>query len=139
MIIAKRSTRSGLDYARVPLVGATADDVFREMTAAGLPITDGLPAAQDWQDVVGENACRSSRSFVRSDADRGWGLICVGLSKAAFQRLSGRFDGASALLQPLYVHDQNGDVVIFGFGWPSNASELVAKAIDADGSYLADD
>jgi hypothetical protein len=74
---------------------------------------------------------------VRTDSDRGWGLFCVQPSKAAFRRLSSAFDGMPSLVGPLYVDDERAEVIVFGLGRPSDASEIVAEAIDAHGSYLA--
>jgi hypothetical protein len=42
-----------------------------------------------------------------------------------------------SLVGPLYVDDERAEVIVFGLGWPSDASEIVAEAIDAHGSYLA--
>jgi hypothetical protein len=63
--------------ADVPLVGRNADDVFRDMQEAGLPITDGRPQSEEFADVIDQNACKSSRGVVRTDAEVGWALICV--------------------------------------------------------------
>ena len=121
----------------VPLIGRTADSVFIKIKDAGLPIVDGVPADGKFRSMTRDNACKSSRSFVRSDADTGWGLICVAPPRNVYRRISRAFDGLPLLMGPLYVDDGDGDLVIFGFGWPSNASKEIAKAVGADGSYLS--
>lgn len=124
--------------AAVPVFGKSADAVFRDITSAGLPVTEGEPASADFRSLVKHNACKSSRSFVRSDDDQGWALICVKPTAEAFARLSDAFEGMPALLGPMYVDDNDGEVVVFGLGWPANSSKLVAEAIHADGSYIVD-
>lgn len=87
--------------------------------------------------MVRENGCAQSRSFVRSDADQGWGFICVGLDREAFKHVSSGFESVPAMLGALYVDAYDGDVVIMGFGWPDDASELVHKAVGDDrGTFL---
>ena len=123
----------------VPVPGAkpSAASVYRDLEAAGLPITDGRPADPKFAEMVRENGCAQSRSFVRSDADQGWGFICVGLDREAFERVSSGFESVPALLGGLYADAYSGDVVVVGFGWPDDASELVHKAIgDDQGTFL---
>lgn len=125
--------------ASVPLVGKNADSVYEQLLAAGVPVADGVPADADFRRMVDENACESSRPFVRSDAEQGWGLICVKPPADAFRRTSDTYNEMPMLLGPLYVEDGGGEVVVFGFGWPGNASEMIADAINADGEYLVQD
>jgi hypothetical protein len=122
----------------VPVIGRTADSIFNKIENAGLPITDGVPADAKFRSMTRNNACKSSRSFVRSDAESGWGLICVAPPHSVYRRISRAFDGVPMLMGPLYVDDGDGDLVIFGFGWPPNASKQIAKAAGAEGSYLVD-
>jgi hypothetical protein len=129
--------RSGVP-ATVPVVGKDADSVYRQLTSAGLPVTDGVPADSEFRRLVDENACRSSRAFVRSDADQGWGLICVKPPRDVYRRISDAFTDVPMLIGPLYVEDGGGETVVFGFGWPANSSEMVAEAIGADGEYLVE-
>jgi hypothetical protein len=122
----------------VPLLGRDANDVYQDIKDAGLPVADGTPKSSEYRDIVNNNSCKSSRSFVRTDTDVGWAIICVKPPAAAYKRMSATFDeGVPALAGPLYVDDGDGDVVIFGLGWPDNASKQLYDAIDASGgSYL---
>jgi hypothetical protein len=122
--------------ASVPVLGENADSVFHQIQADGVPITDGEPSDAKFRDMTRHNACQSSRSFVRSDADQGWGVICVRPPRDVFRRISDAYNDVPMLVGPLYVDDDNGHLVIFGFGWPSNASKMIADAIHANGSYL---
>jgi hypothetical protein len=122
--------------AAVPVVGKNADTVFKQLQQDGLPVTHGEPASTEFRDMVHNNACRSSKAFVRSDADQGWGFICVGSPEGTRQRISDAFTDLPVLMGPLYVDDDGGDTIIVGLGWPGNASKMVAEAINADGTYL---
>lgn len=122
----------------MPVIGKNADTVFGQIKDAGLPITDGVPADSEFRDMVKNNVCESSRTFVRSDADMGWGLICVNPPDSAYRRMSNALDGVPMFMGPLYVDDNHGDVIVFGLGWPTNASKQVANAIDANGTYLVE-
>src|SRR5436853_6632195 len=46
----------------VPLVGRNADDVYRDIKDAGLPVAYGTPKSNQFRDVVDNNSCKSSRS-----------------------------------------------------------------------------
>lgn len=122
----------------LPVVGRSADTVFDQLTRAGLPVSHGEPSSGDFRRMVRRNGCNSSRAFVRSDTEgTGWGFICVKPPADAYERISSAFDDMPMLLGPLYVDDGGGDVIVFGFGWPADASETVYNAIDgADGTYL---
>jgi hypothetical protein len=121
--------------ADVPLVGRTADDVYRDIKDAGYRVTDGHPTGQ-FRNVAENNSCKSSRTFVRTDADVGWAVICVKPPRSAYRRLSAAFENVPSLIGPLYLDDSNGELVIFGFGWPEKASKQIYDAVGADGSYL---
>lgn len=121
--------------SNVPVVGRSANDIYTKLQQAGLPVTDGRPSSNEFSRLVENNRCRSSRSFVRTGSDKGWAIICVGLDNATFRKLSSAFDRIPLLLGPLYADAQRGDVVVFGFGWPPNASKLVHDVIGA-GAYL---
>jgi hypothetical protein len=122
----------------VPVIGRNADSIFTKIENAGLPITDGVPADAKFRSMTRNNACKSSRSFVRSDTDTGWGLICVAPPPSVYRRISRAFEAVPMLMGPMYVDDGGGDLVIFGFGWPSNASKQIAEAVGAEGSYLVE-
>jgi hypothetical protein len=40
------------------------------------------------------------------------------------------------LVGPLYLDSGNGDLVIFGFGWPRDASKKFATTLGVAGTYL---
>lgn len=122
--------------AAVPVVGKDASTVFKQLQQDGLPVTHGEPASADFRDMVHNNACKSSKAFVRSDADQGWGFICVGAPEGARQRMSDAFTDIPVFMGPLYVDDDGGDTIIVGLGWPGNAPKMVAEAINANGNYL---
>lgn len=124
--------------AGTPLLGPTANSVYEKLRAAGLPITDGEPADPSFRRMVRRNSCASSRSFVRTDtADVGWGFICVDPPRDAYQRMSRAMDGVPLLIGPLFVDDGGGEVIIFGIGWPVEASRKMYRAIGASGgTYL---
>jgi len=126
--------------ASVAVVGRDAGTVFDQSTRAGLPITDGVPGSPDFRDMVRNNGCKSSRSFVRTDtAETGWGFICVRPPDGAYRRVSGAFEEIPMLVGPLYVDDGDGEVIVFGFGWPADASKLVYDAMGASGgTYLVE-
>ena len=121
--------------AGVPGVGRDANDVYRDIKAAGFPVTDGHPTGQ-FRDIATNNACDSSRTFVRTDSNVGWAMICVRPPRSTFNRISHAFDDVPMIAGPLYLDDDDGKVVIFGFGWPAKTSKQFADAIGADGSYL---
>jgi hypothetical protein len=113
--------------------------VYSDLRDAGLPITDGKPADPDYQRLTEHNACRSSRSFVRTDSDTGWAVICVDPPRENYRRISDAFDDVPLLIGPLYVDDGAGETVIFGFGWPADASKQMYDAIGASGgNYLVE-
>lgn len=122
----------------VPVLGRDADDVYSDIKDAGLPVTDGRPSSPQFRELVSHNSCSSSRTFVRTDANVGWAIICVKPPRPAYRRLSSAFDhGVPLLAGPLYVDDGGGDVVIVGLGWPPDASKRLYEAIGASGgSYL---
>lgn len=126
---------------RLPLVGGggpSADSVFDDLQSAGLPITDGIPADRQYAAMARHNKCDDSRPFVRSDSDRGWGIICIGLPPDAARGISSSYDGLPLLVGPLYADAKNRDVIVFGLGWPADASKLVHNALDDPaGAYLA--
>jgi len=124
----------------VPVVGRDANTVFAQLTRAGLPIADGEPTSQDFREMVHNNGCGSSRAFVRTDTgDTGWGFICVKPPAEAYQRISDAFDEIPLLIGPMYVDDGGGEVIVFGFGWPADASKTIYDAIGASGgTYLVE-
>ena len=126
--------------ANVPVVGRDADTILSQLTRAGLPIAHGEPRSEDFRSMVRRNGCRSSRSFVRTDTDdTGWGFICVKPPAEAYKRISGAFDDIPLLVGPLYADDNDGEVIVFGFGWPADASKTVYDAIDgSSGTYLVE-
>ena len=118
----------------LPVVGRNAEDVYGQLKAAGLPVAPGRPASSDYDDLIDNNACSSSKGFVRTDtADTGWGFICVKPPAEAHERMSDAFDEVPMLVGPMFVDDGPGDVVIFGFGWPADASKTIYDAIGASG------
>lgn len=126
--------------ASVPLVGRDANTVYAQIKRAGLPVTDGEPSSDDFRQIVHNNGCKSSRSFVRTDNDDvGWGVICVKPPGEAYRRMSDAFQNVPLLAGPLYVDDGGGEVIIFGFGWPTDASKTIYDAIDGNGgTYLVE-
>lgn len=116
----------------------SADEVFDAMVAAGLPITDGTPANSEFRSVVDSNRCADSRAFVRTDTvDTGWGFICVGIDQATFERVSEAFDKPPLIVGPLYADAFDGKIVVLGFGWPIDASQIAHDALgDPEGRYL---
>ena len=122
----------------VPVIGRNATSVFKQIQSDGLPITDGEPADPKFREMTRHNACKSSRSFVRSDADQGWGVVCVRPPQDVYRQISRAFETVPALLGPLWVDDHEGDVIVFGFGWPANASKMIFDAIGASGTYISD-
>jgi hypothetical protein len=127
------------ELSALPVVGRDANTVYRDIRAAGLPVTDGRPSSSDYDDLVDRNACESSRTFVRTDTDVGWAIICVDPPAGAYRRMNDAFDEVPTLMGPLYVDDGGGDVVIFGLGWPADASKQLYDAIGGSGGgYLVD-
>jgi hypothetical protein len=126
--------------AGIPLVGRDADTVYAQIKRAGLPITDGEPSSEDFRRMVHNNGCKSSRSFVRTDNDDvGWGFICVKPPADVYRRVSDAFENVPLLVGPMYVDDGGGDVIIFGFGWPGDASKTIYDAVDGNGgNYLVE-
>jgi hypothetical protein len=126
--------------ADIPVVGRDATDVFNDIKRAGLPVTDGTPSSSEFRAIVESNSCESSRSFVRSDSDMGWAMICVNPPASAHERLSSAFaEDVPMLTGPLYVDDGSGDVVVFGMGWPPDASKQIYDAMGASGgNYLTE-
>jgi len=123
--------------SQLPLISRDADTVYSQLTRAGLPITNGEPKSEDFRSIVRRSGCASSRAFVRTDTeDTGWGFICVDAPQEAYRRISGAFKEIPLLVGPLYVEDGDGEVLVFGFGWPIDASKTVYDAIEADGTYL---
>jgi hypothetical protein len=117
--------------------GPSADSVFEDLDSAGLPITDGVPTDPDYAAMVRENACEDSRSFVRTDSNKGWGIICIGLPASKARSIYDSFDGSPALLGPLYADAEDNEIIVFGFGWPNDASKLVHDALgDSAGTHL---
>lgn len=126
--------------AGVPVVGRDAGTVYDQLVRAGLPIADGEPSSEEFRDMVRSNGCQSSRPFVRTDTDdTGWGFICVKPPAEAYDRISGAFDDIPMLVGPLYVDDSDGEVIVFGFGWPADASKTIYDAIGGSGgTYLVE-
>jgi hypothetical protein len=126
--------------AIVPVLGRDADSVYSQLQRAGLPIADGEPSTEDFREMVRSNGCKSSRPFVRTDTDdTGWGFICVRPPTEAYNRIADAFDKIPMLVGPLYVDDGDGEVVVFGFGWPADASKTVYDAIGgSEGTYLVE-
>lgn len=120
----------------VPVFGKNADTIYEQLVDAGLPVAHGEPASSEFADLVHNNACKSSTTFVRTDSDRGWGMICVGAPDETQTRIREAFTDIPILLGPLYVDDDDGKTIVIGFGWPTDASETVATAIGASGNYL---
>lgn len=118
--------------------GPSADAVFDQMVDAGLPIEDGVPSSKDFQDLAKNNICDSSRTFVRTDADVGWGLICVDPSNPeAMTKATDAVRELPALVGPLLAESADHRLIIFGLGWPADSSKRIAEATGATGNYLA--
>jgi hypothetical protein len=121
----------------VPLIGQKgATDYYAELKEAGWPVTDGRPSSPEFSDLVSNNRCGSSYSFVRSDADRGWGIICVDAPKDVVDKVRDLFDEILAITGPLYLSSPSGDVLIFGFGWPDDTSQRFEETLDLGGEHL---
>lgn len=122
----------------VPLIGKDAGDIYNEIHDAGWPVAPGQPKSNRFADLVKHNSCSSSKAFVRTDRDVGWAIICVKPPHQAYERLSSAFNNVPMFMGPLYVDDGDGNVVIFGFGWPADTSKKFYDAIGASGgNYLA--
>jgi hypothetical protein len=125
--------------AGLPLIGRDANDVYNDIRQAGYPVAPGRPQQKRFNEILKNNSCRSSKGFVRTDKDVGWAIICVKPPRDAYRRMSKAFDSVPVLVGPLFVDDNGGDVLIFGFGWPLDSSKKIYQAIGASGgSYLSE-
>ena len=122
--------------ASVPLVGKNADSVWSQIQDSGLGVEDGVPSAPKFRELVNNNSCKSSHSFVQSRGDSGWALICVKPPRAVYRNMRNAMNDIPALLLPMWVDQNHGEVIIFGMGWPGRASEQVADAIGGNAEYL---
>ena len=122
--------------AGVPVVGKDASSVWAQIQDSGLAVTEGEPSAPRFRQLAHNNACQSSRSFVQSEGDTGWAIICVKPPRGAYRDMRRSMDGAPALLAPMWVDQNDGEVIIFGMGWPGKASQQIADAIGGDAEYL---
>jgi hypothetical protein len=125
--------------ADVPVIGKDASSVWAQIQDSGLAVTDGEPSAAKFRQLVHHNACKSSHSFVQSEGDSGWALICVKPPRSAYREMRKSMDGVPALLAPMWVDQNGGEVVIFGMGWPGKASEQIADAIGGDTEFVTFD
>jgi hypothetical protein len=126
----------GLDLSSGPPRNPTL--IFNRLAADGWPVAEGRPASAEFEALTGPTRCEGSMTFVRSDAEVGWAFICVGMPDDLYREISTTFDGTPLIAGPLYLDSGNGDVVIFGLGWPADTSEKFARTLDlADtGTYL---
>jgi hypothetical protein len=110
--------------------------VLAKLQAAGWPVGEGRPASASFESLTGKTRCASSKTFVRTDnAKTGWGFICVGMPADLYARINKVFSNTLAILGPLYL-DSGKDLVIFGFGWPSDTSKQFATTLKTTGTYL---
>jgi hypothetical protein len=137
-LLAVPSLRNQLP-ANVPVVGNKADTVWAQIRDSGLAVGEGEPSATRFGDLVKHNSCKSSHSFVQSEGDTGWAIICVKPPRDAYRALRKTMNGIPALLAPIWVDQNHGEVIIFGMGWPGKASDQIAKAIGGDAEYVTFD
>ncbi len=114
---------------------SNANIVLQELEDGGWPVGDGIPSSPDFKSLTGKTRCASSKTFVRTDSDRGWGFICVKMPPDMYQKVQDVFDKALVLTAPLYL-DAGSDLVIFGFGWPGDSSQKFAETLGTTGNYL---
>ena len=113
-----------------------ADAVLSKLEAAGWPVGEGQPASASFRSLTGKTRCSSSKTFVRTgNAKTGWGFICVGMPADLYARISKTFSHTLMILGPLYL-DSGRNLVVFGFGWPSDTSKKFATTLKATGTYL---
>jgi len=113
-----------------------ADSVLTKLEAAGWPVGDGMPSSASFKSLTGKTRCASSKTFVRTDNTKsGWGFICIGMPADLYARISKTFSSTLMILGPLYL-DSGKDLVVFGFGWPSDASKKFATTLKTSGTYL---
>ena len=112
-----------------------ADAVLVALENGGWPVGEGYPTGTQFQTLRGKTRCSSSKTFVRTDVNRGWGFICLGMPADLYTGIRKVFDNALVLMGPLYL-DSGPDLVIFGFGWPTDTSQKFAKTLGTTGMYL---
>jgi hypothetical protein len=112
-----------------------ANAVLQKLEDDGWPVADGYPTSAEFKSLTGKTRCTSSKTFVRTDADRGWAFICLNMPDDVYAKVQDVFDKALVIMTPLYV-DSGPDLVIFGFGWPGDTSEKFADSLGTTGTYL---
>ena len=125
--------------AGVPVVGKNADTVWAQIQDSGLAVGEGEPSAPRFRELAQSNACKSSHSFVQTEEDTGWAIICVKPPADAYRSMRESMNGVPALLAPMWVDQNHGEVVIFGMGWPGKASQQIAEAIGGNAEYVSFD
>jgi hypothetical protein len=113
----------------------SADGVLQALQDDGWPVGDGMPTSPQFKALTGKTRCTSSKTFVRTGADRGWGFICLNMPLDMYAKVQDVFDAALVSMAPLYL-DSGRDLVIFGFGWPGDSSEMFAETLGTTGTYL---
>jgi hypothetical protein len=53
-----------------------------------------------------------------------------------YHEIHSTFSHTLRIVGPLYLDAGNGDLVVFGFGWPSDTSEKFANSLGTSGNYL---
>jgi hypothetical protein len=114
----------------------SADEVFRALEGNGWPVADGYPSSSAFQGLRGRTRCESSRTFVRSDAESGWGFICVGAPADLYASAHDLFAKALVIMGPLYLSSADHTILVFGFGWPGDTSEKFEETLKLGGDYL---
>jgi hypothetical protein len=113
-----------------------ASAVLQTLEDDGWPVGDGYPSSPQFQTLRGQTRCSSSKTFVRTDADRGWGFICLGMPDDLYRKIHSTFANTLMILAPLYFDSGNGDLVVLGFGWPGDTSQKFANTLGVSGNYL---
>jgi hypothetical protein len=112
-----------------------ANAVLQKLEDDGWPVGDGIPASHEFRTLTGKARCTSSKTFVRTGADSGWGFICLNMPADVYAKVQSVFDKALMIMAPLYL-DSGRDLVIFGFGWPGDSSQKFADSLGTTGNYL---
>jgi hypothetical protein len=112
-----------------------ANAVLQKLEGDGWPVGDGYPSSAEFRALTGKTRCTSSKTFVRTDSDKGWGFICLNMPADMYAKVQDVFDKALVIMAPLYL-DSGPDLVIFGFGWPGDSSEKFAESLGTTGNYL---
>ena len=113
-----------------------ANTVLDKLVDGGWPVGEGYPSSPQFASLKGRTRCSSSKTFVRTDSDRGWGFICVGMPNDLYVSIKGTFEDSLVIMAPLYLDSEGGQLVVFGFGWPGDTSQRFAETLDANGTYL---